>query len=95
MHASLDVNTEEKLLEAVTLLRHARRVIITGIGASGLVARNFSWKLMKIGINAVSEQDMHALLATVQAMSRTICCWPSPTPANDARSIWRPVKRCA
>lgn len=69
MHASLDVNTEEKLLEAVTLLRHARRVIITGIGASGLVARNFSWKLMKIGINAVSEQDMHALLATVQAMS--------------------------
>jgi DNA-binding MurR/RpiR family transcriptional regulator len=79
MHASLDVNTEEKLLEAVTLLRHARRVIITGIGASGLVARNFSWKLMKIGINAVSEQDMHALLATVQAMSRTICCWPSPT----------------
>jgi hypothetical protein len=23
MHASLDVNTEEKLLEAVTLLRHA------------------------------------------------------------------------
>lgn len=69
MHASLDVNTEEKLLEAVTLLRHARRVIITGIGASGPVARNFSWKLMKIGINAVSEQDMHALLATVQAMS--------------------------
>ena len=69
MHASLDVNTEEKLLEAVTLLRNARRVIITGIGASGLVARNFSWKLMKIGINAVSEQDMHALLATVQAMS--------------------------
>jgi DNA-binding MurR/RpiR family transcriptional regulator len=69
MHASLDVNTEEKLLEAVTLLRNARRVIVTGIGASGLVARNFSWKLMKIGINAVSEQDMHALLATVQAMS--------------------------
>lgn len=69
MHASLDVNSEEKLLEAVALLRNARRVIITGIGASGLVARNFSWKLMKIGINAVSEQDMHALLATVQAMS--------------------------
>ncbi|VFS78113.1 Uncharacterized ferredoxin-like protein yfhL [Raoultella planticola] len=69
MHASLDVNSEEKLLEAVALLRNARRVIITGIGASGLVARNFSWKLMKIGINAVAEQDMHALLATVQAMS--------------------------
>ncbi|MBS1203408.1 MAG: transcriptional regulator [Proteobacteria bacterium] len=68
MHASLDVNSEEKLLESVCLLRDARRIILTGIGASGLVARNFGWKLMKIGINAVVEQDMHALLATVQAM---------------------------
>ncbi|MGL4725583.1 MAG: MurR/RpiR family transcriptional regulator [Scandinavium sp.] len=69
MHASLDVNTEDKLLEAVSLLRSARRIIVTGIGASGLVAQNLSWKLMKIGFNAVAEQDMHALLATVQAMT--------------------------
>ncbi len=69
MHASLDVNTEEKLLASLTLLRNARRVLLAGIGASGLVAKNFSWKLMKIGINAVAEQDIHALLATVQAMS--------------------------
>ena len=68
MHATLDVNTEEKLLESVTMLRTARRVILTGIGASGLVAKNFSWKLMKIGLSAVAELDMHALLATVQAM---------------------------
>ena len=70
MHASLDVNTEDKLLETVNLLRNARRIVLTGIGASGLVARNFSWKLMKIGLNVVSEQDMHALLATVQAMTQ-------------------------
>lgn len=70
MHASLDVNTEDKLLETVNMLRSARRILLTGIGASGLVARNFSWKLMKIGLNAVSEQDMHALLATVQAMTQ-------------------------
>jgi len=69
MHASLDINPEEKLLASVALLRNARRVLLVGIGASGLVAKNFSWKLMKIGINAVAEQDMHALLATVQAMS--------------------------
>lgn len=69
MHASLDVNTEEKLRESIGLLRSARRIVVTGIGASGLVAQNFSWKLMKIGLNAVAEQDMHALLATVQAMT--------------------------
>ena len=68
MHATLDVNTEEKLLESVAMLRTARRIILTGIGASGLVARNFGWKLTKIGYNAIVEQDMHALLATVQAM---------------------------
>ncbi|EME1929492.1 MurR/RpiR family transcriptional regulator [Cronobacter sakazakii] len=68
MHASLDINPEEKLLASVGLLRNARRIMLTGIGASGLVAKNFSWKLMKIGLNAVAEQDMHALLATVQAM---------------------------
>lgn len=38
MHATLDVNSEEKLLESVVMLRHARRIVITGIGASGLVA---------------------------------------------------------
>ncbi|MGR3930861.1 MurR/RpiR family transcriptional regulator [Pseudocitrobacter faecalis] len=69
MHASLDVNDEEKLLEAVNMLRGAKRIVLTGIGASGLVARNFSWKLMKIGLNAVAELDMHALLASVQALS--------------------------
>ncbi|EGT4352057.1 MurR/RpiR family transcriptional regulator [Cronobacter sakazakii] len=68
MHASLDINPEKKLLASVGLLRNARRIVLTGIGASGLVAKNFSWKLMKIGLNAVAEQDMHALLATVQAM---------------------------
>ena len=70
MHASLDINSEDKLLETVNLLRNARRIVLTGIGASGLVARNFSWKLMKIGFNAVAELDMHALLATVQAMTQ-------------------------
>lgn len=68
MRATLDVNSEEKLRQSVEMLRAAKRIILTGIGASGLVARNFGWKLMKIGLNAVVEQDMHALLATVQAM---------------------------
>ncbi|POP42467.1 MurR/RpiR family transcriptional regulator [Superficieibacter electus] len=69
MHASLDINSEDKLLESVQMLRDARRIIVTGIGASGLVARNFGWKLLKIGLNATIELDMHALLAVVQAMS--------------------------
>ena len=63
------IRGEEKLHECVTMLRSARRIILTGIGASGLVAQNFAWKLMKIGFNAAAVRDMHALLATVQASS--------------------------
>ena len=69
MYATLNVNSEEKLHECVTMLRSARRIILTGIGASGLVAQNFARKLMKIGFNAAAVRDMHALLATVQASS--------------------------
>jgi len=69
MHATRDLNSDEHLLESVAMLRSARRIILTGIGASGLVARNFGWKLTKIGYNAMAEQDMHALLSTVQAMA--------------------------
>ncbi|PKH21943.1 MurR/RpiR family transcriptional regulator [Enterobacterales bacterium CwR94] len=68
IRATLDINSEERLLETLRLLRAARRIVLVGIGASGLVAKDFSWKLMKIGMNAVAEQDMHALLASVQAM---------------------------
>lgn len=69
IRATLDINSEEKLLATLQLLKNANRILLVGIGASGLVAKDFSWKLMKIGINAVAEQDMHALLASVQAMS--------------------------
>lgn len=69
MNASLDVNSEEKLVQAATLLGNARRILLVGIGASGLVAKNLAWKLMKIGVNAVAELDIHALLATVQTMN--------------------------
>lgn len=69
LRATLDINSEAKLRQAVSMLQEARRVLIVGIGASGLVAKDFSYKLMKIGMAAVAETDMHVLLATVQAIS--------------------------
>lgn len=65
---TLDINSEDKLRQGVEMLQRSKRVIIVGIGASGLVARDFSYKLMKIGMAAVAENDMHVLLATVQAL---------------------------
>ncbi|AGB83618.1 transcriptional regulator [Serratia sp. FGI94] len=68
LRATLDINSEERLYQALTMLRGARRVFLMGIGASGLVAKDFSFKLLKIGVMAVAEADMHAQLAAVQAL---------------------------
>ncbi|QWA09752.1 MurR/RpiR family transcriptional regulator [Sodalis ligni] len=67
LRATLDINSEDKLRAGVALLKNAGRIVIVGIGASGLVARDFSYKLMKIGMSAVAQTDMHVLLAIVQA----------------------------
>lgn len=68
LRATLDINSEQRLTEALDMLRSARRVILTGLGASGLVAKDLAYKLLKIGVMAVSETDMHAQLAAVQAL---------------------------
>ncbi|CNL05196.1 MurR/RpiR family transcriptional regulator [Yersinia proxima] len=68
LRATLDINNEQRLTEALDMLRSARRVILTGLGASGLVAKDLAYKLLKIGVMAVSETDMHAQLAAVQAL---------------------------
>ncbi|EKN3418118.1 MurR/RpiR family transcriptional regulator [Yersinia enterocolitica] len=68
LRATLDINSKQRLTEALDMLRSARRVILTGLGASGLVAKDLAYKLLKIGVMAVSETDMHAQLAAVQAL---------------------------
>ncbi|UNK24417.1 MurR/RpiR family transcriptional regulator [Yersinia intermedia] len=68
LRATLDINSEQRLTQALEMLLSARRIILTGIGASGLVAKDLAYKLLKIGIMAVSETDMHAQLAAVQAL---------------------------
>lgn len=70
LRATLDINSEQRLLTALEMLRAARRVILVGIGASGLVAKDLSFKLLKIGVMAVAESDMYVQLATIKALSR-------------------------
>lgn len=70
LRATLDINSEQRLLTALEMLRAARRVILVGIGASGLVAKDLSFKLLKIGVMAVAEADMYVQLATIKALSK-------------------------
>ncbi|WP_431225353.1 MurR/RpiR family transcriptional regulator [Serratia sp. L9] len=70
LRATLDINSEQQLHTALEMLCTARRVVLVGFGASGLVAKDFSFKLLKIGIMAVAESDMHVQLATAQALTK-------------------------
>ena len=47
---------------AVELIKNAERILICGIGGSALVGKDFSYKLHKLGIHAIAEQDGHAQL---------------------------------
>lgn len=47
----------------------ASRVQIIGIGGSGLVARDLSYKLQKIGITTLIETDHHVQISVAQMLS--------------------------
>lgn len=59
------LNSSKTIEVAVNMLRPAKRILVSGIGASGLVAKDFSYKLQKIGKAAVAELSGHSQLAYV------------------------------
>lgn len=59
------VNEQGAYEKAETLLQKANRILICGVGSSALVARDFSFKLQKLGMAAVAESDNHIQLANV------------------------------
>jgi DNA-binding MurR/RpiR family transcriptional regulator len=69
LQATLDINNEQRLQQALQMLCDARKIVLAGMGASGLVARDLAYKLLKIGVTAIAEPDTHVLLATVQALT--------------------------
>lgn len=71
LNQTKNLNDKHSLTNAVTLLQRAKRVLITGIGGSALVGKDFSFKLQKLGITAISEIDSHAQLAIVATLCET------------------------
>jgi len=67
---TVSLNDEETVTAAVQLLRDGRRIYISGIGASALVAKDFSYKLQKLGLAAFAENDSHVQLASVATFGK-------------------------
>ncbi len=62
------LNDQKSINQAIELILGAKRVVLTGLGGSALVAKDFCFKLQKLGITAVSEVDGHAQLALVSTL---------------------------
>jgi DNA-binding MurR/RpiR family transcriptional regulator len=60
---TLSANEQSSLEQACQLLNTARRIMLTGKGASFLVAQDFCLKLRKLGLLATAESDLHIQLA--------------------------------
>ncbi len=64
------LNDRGSMNAAVERLLKAKRVVICGLGGSALVAKDFCFKLQKLGITALAEVDVHAQLALVSTLSK-------------------------
>lgn len=69
MQQTMQVNTEEEVRRAVEVLGAARRIHLAGIGASSLVARDFSYKLLKLGLMVLIDSDTHVQMANAASLT--------------------------
>ena len=70
LNETLGVNGEAELIRAVQLLASADRILVAGVGASSLVARDFAYKLMKLGKAVLVESDTHVQVANAATLKQ-------------------------
>ncbi len=68
MQQTLSVNSEAEIARALAALDGARRVHLAGVGASSLVARDFSYKLAKLGRVVLHDSDSHVQMANASTL---------------------------
>lgn len=68
MQQTVAVNNEKDIGIALEILRKARRIHMAGVGASSLVARDFAYKLMKLGRNVLHDSDSHVQMANASTL---------------------------
>ncbi|GAA0068247.1 MurR/RpiR family transcriptional regulator [Clostridium perfringens] len=60
----------DSLSEAIEILKNSKKIYIYGIGASGLVALDFQYKLLRIKKEAIYNLDSHIQLATASIIDK-------------------------
>lgn len=65
---TVDANSEANVILAVDAIAKARRIVIAGVGSSSLVAKDFAFKLMKLGKSVLAESDTHVQVANAACL---------------------------
>jgi DNA-binding MurR/RpiR family transcriptional regulator len=65
---TMSANGEQRIEKVLALLEKAERIHLAGVGASSLVARDFSYKLMKLGRNVMHDSDSHVQMASASTL---------------------------
>lgn len=68
MQRTASANSSATIQQALTALDSAARIHLAGVGASALVARDFAYKLLKLGRMAVYSDDSHVQLGNAAAL---------------------------
>ncbi|NOH81247.1 MurR/RpiR family transcriptional regulator [Vibrio sp. RE86] len=69
LERTLVLNDGTNIKSATSMLHHAGKIQIAGVGASSLVAKDLSYKLMKIGHAVHCEHDAHIQVANASALN--------------------------
>ncbi|MDP4536317.1 MurR/RpiR family transcriptional regulator [Alkalimonas collagenimarina] len=70
LHNTRAINSQQTFEQVCHKLLNAKRIMLCGIGASALVARDLTLKLQKLGMAAITESDTHVQLANVANYSQ-------------------------
>lgn len=71
MRETSSANSENNIEAALDGLVNARKIQLAGVGASSLVAKDFSFKLLKLGRTVVLDSDSHIQIANASALNET------------------------
>ena len=69
MRETMSANTEATIEAALTAILDARRIQLAGVGASSLVARDFAYKLQKVGRTVLLDNDSHIQISNASTLS--------------------------
>ncbi|ODT66858.1 MAG: RpiR family transcriptional regulator [Pelagibacterium sp. SCN 63-23] len=68
MRESSAANDEQTIMAVLEKLADSRRLQLAGVGASSLVAKDFSYKLLKLGRTVLLNSDSHIQISNASAL---------------------------